>query len=78
MGSWESNTEDFVSKFVHKCKTPHDCVLQEAWEQATVHCEHTLDRLSLASEKQGWSIHPASDLGALCSEAGQTAYLLVT
>lgn len=51
--------------------------LQEKWKLATAHCEELLDVLRPAAQKYDLSADLPSDLGALCWEAGETAYLQV-
>ncbi len=51
--------------------------LQEKWKSATAHCEELLNVLRPFAQKYDLSADLLSDLGALCLQAGETAYLLV-
>lgn len=51
--------------------------LQEKWKPATAHCEELLGVLRSFAQKYDLSADLPSDLGALCRQAGETAYLLV-
>ncbi len=54
-----------------------DLFLQEKWKSATAHCEDLVDVLRPFRQKYDSLPDLPSDLGALCLQAGQTAYLLV-
>ncbi|DBA84827.1 hypothetical protein WJX77_001720 [Trebouxia sp. C0004] len=61
------------NKLLVSTRSAHD---QEKWKSATAHCEELLDVLRSFAQKDDLSADLPSDLGALCLQAGETAYLL--